>query len=89
MENKNPDAFYYVRKQYKWRRLYKAIGGKDMFIGLKDVINKTFQTVNWTNSSLNVQCVVPEKCGLRHTTSCDDCKNNIGAYKDKIFYEPR
>lgn len=52
-------------------------------------IQKLFQTVNPTNSSMGVQCVAPEKCGLRHTTSCDGCKNNIGEYKDKIFYEPK
>ncbi len=60
-----------------------------MFGKLKEGIKKTFQTVNQTNSSLSVQCVVSEKCGLRHTTLCDGCKNNIGAYKDKIFYEPK
>lgn len=46
-------------------------------------------TVNQTNSSMGVQCVSPEKCRLRHTTSCDNCKNNIGQHEDKSFYKSR
>ena len=69
--------------------LYKMIGGKRMFKKFREDIRKLFQIVNQTNSSLGVQCVAPDKCGLRHTTSCDKCKYNIGKYEDKIFYEPR
>lgn len=65
------------------------IGGENMFKKLKKSIKNAFQTVNQINSSMRVQCIAPEKCGLRHTTSCDGCKNNIGSYKDKIFYEPK
>lgn len=60
-----------------------------MFKKLRNNIKEIFQTVNPTNSSMGVQCIAPEKCGLRHTASCDNCKNNIGKYEDKIFYEPR
>lgn len=60
-----------------------------MFRKLKDGIKKTFQTVNQQNSMMGVQCIVPEKCGLRFTTACDDCKKNIGEHRDKIFYEPK
>ena len=52
-------------------------------------LKKMFRTVNQTNSSMGVQCVAPEKCRLRHTTSCDNCKNNIGKYEDESFYEPQ
>lgn len=52
-------------------------------------IQRLFQTVNLTNSSMGVQCVAPDKCRLRHTISCDSCKNNIGKYEDKNFYELR
>lgn len=52
-------------------------------------IKECLRTVNQTNSSMGVQCVAPDKCRLRHTTSCDNYKNNIGKYKDKNFYEPR
>lgn len=60
-----------------------------MFGKIKDNIRKAFQTVNATNSSVGVQCVAPDKCRLRHTTSCDNCKNNIGRYEDQCFYEPK
>lgn len=65
------------------------IGGKDMFKKFRDVVNRTFQTVNHQNSMMGVQCVVPDKCGFRFTTACDNCKNNVGAHKNKIFYEPK
>ena len=60
-----------------------------MFNKLKRNSKRNFQIVNPINSSLGVQCVAPEKCRLRHTTSCNNCKNNIGKYADKNFYEPR
>lgn len=56
-----------------------------MFKKLKKNIKETFQTVNQINSSMGVQCVAPETCMLRHTTSCNNCKNNIGKYEDKTF----
>lgn len=52
-------------------------------------IKKILLTVNLTNSSMSVQCVAPEKCGFRHTASCDNCKNNIGENEEGNFYEPR
>ena len=55
-----------------------------MFKKLKECL----KTVNYINSSMGVQCVAPDKCMLRHTTSCNNCKNNIGKYKDKNFYDP-
>lgn len=48
-----------------------------------------FRAVNQTNSSMGVQCVAPDKCYMRHTALCKGCKNNIGEYEDKDFYEPR
>lgn len=60
-----------------------------MFRKLKNGIKKAFRTVNAINSTMSVQCVVPDKCGLRFTTACDKCKKNIGEHKDKIFYEPK
>lgn len=45
-------------------------------------------TINKSNSSMAVQCIAPEKCSLRHTTKCDNCKNNIGKYEEKNSYEP-
>lgn len=65
------------------------IGGKNMFKRFKENIKKNFQTVNQINSSMAVLCVAPKKCRLRHTTSCNNCKNNIGEYKEENFYEPR
>ena len=52
-------------------------------------IGREFATVNPYNSMMGTQCIAPEKCRLRHTTECNDCKNNIGGYEDKNFYEPR
>ena len=60
-----------------------------MFKKLKRITKEIFQIVNPINSMMGVQCVAPEKCRLRHTTSCNNCKNNIGGYEDKNFYEPR
>lgn len=69
--------------------LYKMIGGKNMFRRVKENIKKAFQTVNQQNSMMGVQCVAPDKCGFRFTTTCDNCKKNIGKYEDKFFYEPK
>ena len=60
-----------------------------MFKKLNSVIKKIFQDVNPINSMIGVHCVAPEKCRLRYTTSCNNCKNNIGGHEDKNFYEPR
>lgn len=48
-----------------------------------------FNKINQDNSSMAVQCDAKEKCSLRHTTSCDACKHNRGAKKDKNCYVPR
>lgn len=60
-----------------------------MFKKLKGITKVFFQTVNPINSMMGVQCIAPEKCRLRHTTSCNNCKNNIGEHEDKNFYEAR
>lgn len=52
-------------------------------------LKECFKAVNQTNSSMGIQCVAPDKCRFRHTTTCDSCKNNIGKYEGKDFYEPR
>lgn len=52
-------------------------------------LGKRSKIINQTNSSLGIQCVAPDKCRSRHTPICNNCKNNIGEYKDKDFYEPR
>lgn len=56
---------------------------------VKESIEKIFKTVNQQNSTMGVQCIASDKCGLRFTTACNNCKRNIGAHKDKIFYEPK
>lgn len=44
---------------------------------------------NETNSSMGVTCVADDKCCHRHTTMCDRCKNNIGAQRDKSYFDPK
>ena len=53
------------------------------------LFNKGEYKIYETNSSLGVQCDVKEKCELRHTTICDNCKHNHGMKREKCFYEPR
>ena len=65
------------------------IGENIMFKKLNSVIKEIFRDVNPINSMMGVQCVAPERCRLRYTTSCNNCKNNIGEHEDKNFYEPR
>ena len=56
---------------------------------MSERVKKIFMTVNQVNSSMGIQCIAPEKCRSRHTPICNNCKNNIGEYKEKDFYEPR
>ena len=76
---------FYTSHEKEKQFLYKELEEEHMFKKLKEC----FRTVNLTNSSMRIQCVALDKCRLRHTTSCDNCKNNIGKYEEKNYYEPR
>lgn len=53
----------------------------------RNTVSNESNKINPVNSTLAVQCKAPDTCILRHTTSCDTCKNNCGRKKDKNFYE--
>lgn len=56
--------------------------------GMKTIESSIYK-INQENSNMAVQCDAKEKCYLRHTISCDTCKHNRGAKKDKNYYISR
>lgn len=48
-----------------------------------------FKRKNETNSSLNVTCIAKGTCEFRHTTLCNECKNNLGIIEEKSYFEPK